>query len=190
MKFLDFDKPQTIGQWIIFAAAIGITCTSPYGTRAFLKELKKYIAEKMEARRVEIDSRSLTQALYYLRKRKIIKFQKEDGFTNMTLTEKGKKRKLELDFRNIKIKKPNTWDGKWRIIMFDVPEGMKAWRDALRDKFKKLGLMRFQKSVWIYPYECEDEIDFVAETLGIRDHLHFLTVTIEQDAPMQDFFNL
>ena len=54
-------------------------------------------------------------------------------------------------------------DGEWRIVIFDIPEKFKKAREALRMKLKELGFLELQKSVFIFPYECEDEINFIVE---------------------------
>ena len=187
---MDFEKPKTVGGWIILLAAAGLICTSPYGAGALIKEIKRHISAKDADRKKEIASRTITQALYHLKKRKLIKINKTDGTTEIVLTESGKKRKLAYDLDNISIAKPKSWDKKWRMIMFDIPESKKRKREEMREKFKRLGMMQFQKSVWIYPYECENEVDFIAETLGVRDYIHFMSVAIDNDSPLKANFHL
>jgi len=55
--------------------------------------------------------------------------------------------------------------------MFDIPHIKKWARDALRNKLRELGFYQLQKSVFIYPYQCENEIDFLCEVFGIRKHV-------------------
>lgn len=192
----NFNKPKTTLQWIVFLAAIGITCSSPAGTRAFLRELAKYIDAK--SRKLDKDSqdkyhlnnRQLSQALYYLKKRRIIEIKKDNHQTLIILSEKGKKRKLQNDFDNIIIPKPKTWDKKWRFLMFDIPESKKKEREAFRSKLKNLGFLQFQKSVWIYPYSCENEIDFITEHFQIAPYITLLMVYIENDQPLRQQYGL
>ena len=108
----------------------------------------------------------------------------------MILTEKGKKRKLEYDFNAIEISRPEGWDGRWRMLMFDIPEKEKSAREALRDKLIAMGFVLFQKSIWIYPYSCENEVDFIGEALGIGKYLHLLTARIDNDQELRSKFNL
>ena len=60
--------------------------------------------------------------------------------------------------------------------MFDIPVRFTKGREALRYHLKELGFYQFQKSAWIYPYPCEDEIIFVADFYGITKHIEILTV--------------
>ncbi len=187
---LDFDKPQSPMQWVVFLAAIGITLTSPAGTRAFLRELNKYILEKHGNKGKKYESAQLSQALYYLKKRKIIRMKENQGKVVIELTEKGKKRKLEYDVEHLKPPKETHWDGKWRMVMFDVPEDRKVAREGLREKLKDLGFAQFQKSVWLYPYPCETEIDFISEFYSVGRYVNLITVKIEKDQPLRARFKL
>lgn len=70
------------------------------------------------------------------------------------------------------------WDKKWRILIFDIPTKPKIYnqaREALRRKIKGLGFYQMQKSVWVYPYECEDEILFIAELFQVQKHIEIIT---------------
>jgi len=49
-----------------------------------------------------------------------------------------------------------VWDGKWRIVVFDIPEKYAALRNRIRTLLKKIGFVQLQQSVWVFPYECED----------------------------------
>lgn len=49
---------------------------------------------------------------------------------------------------------PN-WDGKWRIVLLDLPETRKAEREALRYLLKKAGFMMLKNSAWVSPFPFE-----------------------------------
>ncbi len=98
-----------------------------------------------------------------------------DGTLTLILTDKGKQRALRYNLETIEIPK-QKWDGRWRIVIFDIPEIRRDARDALRELLKKMGFYELQKSVFIYPFECEDEIDFIVEIFEIRNYVRFLRV--------------
>ena len=62
-----------------------------------------------------------------------------------------------------------NWDGKWRIVMFDISEEKKIARRAVNHALKKLGCVQYQKSVFIIPFPCKTEIDFVGECFSVRN---------------------
>lgn len=81
-------------------------------------------------------------------------------------TDKGKKRLIEeiplLRFRQ----KP--WDGKWREVIFDIPERMKTKRELLRRKLLSLGFGMLQRSVYITPFDISKQISNYLEEQGLE----------------------
>lgn len=55
-------------------------------------------------------------------------------------------------------KRVKKWDGKWRIITFDVPEKRKHHRNFLRKELKWIGFKELQHSIWIIPLDIEKEL--------------------------------
>ena len=124
--------------------------------------------------------KQLDNAFAHLKRQKLVEIIKEkDGKMHVKLTNKGKKRMVEFSIDTLKIKKPKKWDGKWRVLMFDIPTKPKIYnqaREALRSKIKELGFFQMQKSVWVCPFECEDELLFVAELYHVEKYIEVLTV--------------
>lgn len=68
------------------------------------------------------------------------------------------------------------WDGKWRIVVFDIPESYRIARDLLRSKLREWDCYKIQNSVFTCPYACEKELKEVIKILDIRECVHiFLT---------------
>ncbi|MBI2004852.1 hypothetical protein HYS79_01670 [Patescibacteria group bacterium] len=107
------------------------------------------------------------------------------------LTPKGEKFAALLGEGRLAPKKPKRWDGKWRVLIFDIPERRRGTREQTRRTLLHLGFKRLQDSVWVYPYDCEDlitlfKIDF---RLG-KDLLYMVVDKIELDASLKNHFNL
>lgn len=100
--------------------------------------------------------------------------EEKDGFVKIVLTKEGQKKALKFKLDEMEIKIPPKWDGEWRIVIFDIPEKFKKAREALRLKLKDLGFLELQKSVFVFPYECEDEINFIMEVFLIRSFVRFV----------------
>lgn len=62
------------------------------------------------------------------------------------------------------------WDGKWRVLVFDIPEHRRSARDSLRRLIKQLGFIQMQRSVWIQPLPCEQEITEIKRAYGLDEH--------------------
>jgi len=116
--------------------------------------------------------------------------ENSDGSLTYVLTKKGKLKALTYHFNEMKIKKPK-WDGKWRIVIFDIPEKLKLTREYLRQKLKDLGFWELQKSVFVIPYPCEEEIDFIIEYFNIRKYVRCgILETIDNDLHLRKIFKL
>lgn len=108
----------------------------------------------------------------------------------ISLTQKGA---LEFIKYKVEKKKNKKWDGKWRIITFDILENQKQIRDLLRTRLKWLGFKELQKSVWIFPYDVEKETKNILELchIDVIGDLRFLTVEkISDDNDLKKEFNL
>ena len=90
------------------------------------------------------------------------------------------------------IPEPAFWDGKWRILMFDMRESRKKARNTLRTLIRNAGFVRLQDSVWVYPYPCDEFIELVRAHLssGTGELQYFATEALESDKALRLHFNL
>jgi DNA-binding transcriptional regulator PaaX len=109
----------------------------------------------------------------------------------MVLSDQGKRIVLKYNLDEMKIKIPKKWDGKWRIVMFDVPESRRILRDAFRFHLKNMGFHEFQKSVFIHPHQCKSELEFLIEYYDCRKYVRQLTVDeVDNDIHLKKIFKL
>lgn len=120
----------------------------------------------------------------------IQKVKGKNNIEKINLTPGGRNYALKSKFYNLKLTPRKKWDKKWRMVLFDVPETEKKKRDALRRKLKNLGYLEFQKSVFIYPYPCENEINFVINFLDITDNVYYLETSIFPDKFFRSHFKI
>ena len=90
------------------------------------------------------------------------------------LTKKGKKRLAKTSFENLIVPKPEQWDGVWRLAMFDIPKSHDKNRRPFTAKIRQLGFQPLQQSVWIYPFECRDEIALVAKVYSVAQFVTYI----------------
>lgn len=125
-----------------------------------------------------IDRNSLNRAIRSLYESKLVSTKDNcDGTLTLVLSKEGKQLALTYNLDNIAIKTPAEWDKKWRIVMFDVPERVRRVRDALRIHFKTMGFYEFQKSVFVHPYPCAKEIEYIMEFYQARKFVRFIVAT-------------
>jgi len=139
----------------------------------------------------KLDERKIREAIRELYRSKAIEIKENpDKSHTLILTNKGKVKALTYHFQDMKIKK-EKWDGKWRIVIFDIPEKLRKGRDALREKLKNLGFYELQKSVFIFPYECENEIEFIIEFFNLRKYVRVgLLETVDNELHLKKNFKL
>ena len=140
----------------------------------------------------KINERSLRESIKKLYQSKIIEYKENNnGTVELILTDAGKKKILLYDLEKLEINKPLKWDNLWRVVVFDIPEDKKRARMAISSKLKELGFYPMQKSVFIHPYECKDEIDFVTELFNIVPYVRFLRVKdIDIELDLKNRFHL
>jgi len=120
----------------------------------------------------------------------VAKNKNKDGSFDVLLTEKGRWRALNLKLKNIKSKK-EKWDGKWRMIAFDIPEKYKRGRDALRAKLKKIGFCEMQKSVLVTPYDCKEEMIGLVNFFELEKYVRFGVLEyVDNEVYFKKFFKL
>ena len=109
----------------------------------------------------------------------------------LRLTPRGERRLRQLQIDEYIPEKPATWDGKWRVLIFDIPERKKGMRDRIRHTLLQIGFKRLQDSVWIFPYDCEDILLLLKADLRIgKDLLYMIVDSLEYDAPLRSHFNI
>ena len=138
------------------------------------------------------NKKQIRNSINYLRHKKLIEYVADkNGKTIVKITKKGKTELRAFTIDLMSIQKPKTWDKKWRLVMFDIPMRFTKGREALRYHLKELGFYQFQKSAWLYPYPCEDEIIFVADFYGVGKYVEILTVeTILREEKFIKYFKL
>ena len=151
-------------------------------------QILKGLAKNWEA----INKQSLKRAIKRLYESRLVdEKQNKDDSVTLVLTENGKKKALTYQLDEMRIKKPEKWDRKWRVVLFDIPENRKKIREALRHHLKNLEFYEFQKSVFVHPFDCENEINFLIEFYNIRPYVRFiLAETIDNELHLKKYFRL
>ena len=177
---------NSIRQKILLLLSAGLSLGFTYSPKKQYKILKTLSKEWQK-----INKENLSKEIRNLYRSKLIEAKENsDGSFTYVLTDKGKLKALTYHFQNMTIKK-NKWDNKWRVVIFDIPEKLKNSRNALRDKLKKLGFYEFQKSVFVLPWECKDEINFIIEFFHLRKYVRYgIFNYIDNELHLKKIFNL
>lgn len=162
--------------------AIVFALSSPQGTRRLLRGIKK-----------EWNAQHTKRVLIRLQERRLIGFHEErDGTISVLLTKEGESKLEEWNLEQLQVKKPKRWDGRWRVIVFDIAEKRKKAREAFRDMLKRLECYPLQKSIFVHPYSCEAEIAVIKKVFHIPDQevLYFSSDLIPREHFLKKNFKL
>lgn len=184
MKQVTRDTTSAIVDGILrFLAGGGFITTSlvaPNAAQIFDKPLGKFLSELDERSR----ERELRRVMYYMKREGLIKYKTDEYEHGIQLTKQGSKRLKNSTFANLSISAPSKWDGRWRLVFFDIPVQDNSRRHSLTSKLRRLGFQQLQRSIWIHPFPCRAEIEMVGEVLGVRKYLTYVEIT-EIDAEKQ-----
>ena len=151
-----------------------------------LKPLLDYKRQKDYQKWHQFNQSRLKQVLKRLKEQKIVEVV---GDETIKITEKGKIKILKFNLEDMQLNK--KWDGKWRLIIYDVPKHKKKERNYLREILKRLECFQLQKSVYLTPHPCENEIEFLRQLLNIGNDVKILKVaSIENEKPYRDYFGI
>src|SRR3989344_617741 len=91
------------------------------------------------------------QARYRLVRANLIK-KSVSSPKGYALTTQGRNRAIEI-LLQLRPKQTPHWDGRWRVVIFDVPEQRRHDRHFLRRQLKAMDFQLLHKSVWVSPYD-------------------------------------
>ncbi len=133
----------------------------------------------------------VNKAISRLKEKDLIEFHNKNNKIFLRLTNKGESELLKYQLQELQIKKPNKWDEKWRIVIFDIKEYTRRVRDELRQTLETFGFLKLQNSVWVHPYECEEIIIMLKSHFHIgKDVLYIIAEKIENDKWLRQEFGL
>ncbi len=107
---------------------------------------------------------SLAKTIKRLRENGLIDFVTDEELI-IRLTDSGKDKALWAKM----LAGDKNWDGKWRLVVWDIPEKRRPTRDLLRQKLKQLGFVQWQKSIWASKINCTDILRDFIKKVGIED---------------------
>ncbi|MEK7662412.1 MAG: CRISPR-associated endonuclease Cas2 [Patescibacteria group bacterium] len=107
------------------------------------------------------------------------------------LTPKGQKLTEMAYAGELTVNKPPKWDGKWRVVIYDLRENKRMLRDKFRSTLAAFGFIKLQNSVWVYPYDCEDLIALIKADFRVgKEILYLIADSVENDRSLKKYFNL
>lgn len=113
---------------------------------------------------------TIVQAIRRLRKKGLIEQERnKKGEIILRLTSLGK------DY----LGKEEEWDGKYRIVIWDIPERKRVVRNLFRRRLKDWGFKSWQRSVWISKRNVTKRLRELVKELELEKYI----AIIESDDP-------
>lgn len=122
----------------------------------------------------KIDRKQFSRLIYYLKKKGYIKIENLKEKQGILLTKHGRDKVLKIKFRTEGKKK--RVDGKWQMIIFDIPEKKHMFRDILRENLQILGYKMLQQSVWVCPYDVLKETEGIIRKYSLDQYIRLFLI--------------
>lgn len=181
---------KSLTREILFIAASGTLILSSLLAPNVAKLLKPLM--RWRKNWDQIDRRRIYDAVKRLNNKRLIELVEKNDKIYIKITVDGKNLIKRFDYDDIDLSKNKRWDRKWRLVIFDIPEKNKKERLAFSKKLKDIGFYPLQESVFIYPYDCRDEIDFICEFLSIGRYVNYCVVASldKKEGDLRRFFDI
>jgi len=187
----------TVKEVLLILGVAGLVATSlaiptlPMAVKPVVDYYKKKKKEQEFKEWEKFNQPRLKFLLKRLYQQKVVDFKDTNGQTIITLTEKGKKRVLSYQLEEIMIDKPPKWDGKWRVIIYDIRKERKILGDIFRRFLQRMQFLKLQKSVYITPYPCDEQIEFLRQYYGLGEEiLYLIAQKIENEEVYKKYFGI
>ena len=129
------------------------------------------------------NEQSVRVAVSRMMKQGWIDSEKKGNKSYYFLTLRGETRMEEAAVRIFKLM-PNDWDGKWRMLMYTIPEEKRQIRDELRKELLWSGFGSFSNGCWISPNDLEKEVNLLIEKYEIQSYVDFFVSSYK--GPQED----
>lgn len=124
-----------------------------------------------------------------VRKGVVTKFETPEGIL-IKISDAGKKELLKYDLENLGPK-TGEWDGKWRMVFFDIEEKNRKKRNQLTMYLRMLGMKEMQKSIYISPFDVSSEVKYLREILNVSDEVKYGVLEfIENGEDLKEIFKV
>ena len=126
--------------------------------------------------RKDKNRQQFSQLIYHLKQNNYIKVKNLKGKHALILTKKGIDKALQAKFKIENNSRQKRKDGKWIMLIFDVPEKWRKSRDLLRSILYNLGYKMFQQSVWITPYDVSERTEDLMQKYSLDNFVKIFLI--------------
>lgn len=174
----------------VFLAASIVFPGLPMVVKPFIDAAKEAERNKRQREWEKFNLWRLRQVIKRMQESKLVEIKEEEGAPIIKITGKGKQKLLRYKIEEMKLDDSN-WDGKWRLIIYDVAKTKRANSEMFRTMLNKLNILKLQKSVYLTPFKCEDEIEYLRIFFDIGTEVQILKVgSLENESAYRRYFGI
>jgi len=172
-----------------FLAASIIFPGLPMAAKPFIDVVKEADRNKRQKEWEKFNLWRLRQVIKRMQSSKLVEVKEEKGVPIIKITHKGKQKLLRYKIDEMVLE--SNWDGKWRLVIYDVQTGKRANSEMFRTMLNKLRFLKLQRSVYLTPFKCEDEIEYLRLLFEIGNEVQILKVgSLENEAAYRRYFGI
>ena len=175
----------TIGIGAILGGTVLITPNFPIIIGSFIKLIE-------EIKGIKLPKLKVKRTLKLLEKRKILNLVIKNSEVYIEVEDAWNIEILKYSIQSLlAMRKKLKWQGKWFLVIFDVPEEQRNKRYYLRKFLKEIGFYQYQQSVYVFPYECEKEITLIKKIIEGGKYLSYIVAEkVEYEDKLKTYFHL
>ncbi len=139
-------------------------------------------------RQNKLERKRYLEALWRMQRAGYLKIVENNKQKFIKLTGKGQLEKL---LQKTRIDRSADWDGKWRVLVFDIPEDFHLKRDSFRALLKRNGFKKLQGSVFVSPYPLNREAIRYLKDSGLKMFIRIMKVEeMDDDSDLREKFGV
>lgn len=186
-------KPNELKQYVLAALGIGVVLGgSVLFTPNFPIILGSILGIIEEIKGIKIPKKKVQRVLKQLEKKQLIQIERKGNEVYVTVKNKDDVSILKYSLKEVlNLKKKKDWQGRWFLVVFDVPERERNKRDYLRRFLKEIGFYPYNQSVYVFPYECEKEITLVKKIVEGGKYISYIIAErLEKQDQLKTYFKI
>ncbi|MBI2017989.1 hypothetical protein HYS92_02975 [Candidatus Daviesbacteria bacterium] len=161
-----------------------------YVAGSLYKAKRHYDFEQDQKEWKKFNTKLLKRNLRRLKQQKVVEIINENGQDLIKLTQKGHTKYLRFKLEELSLK-GRSWDGKWRLVMYDISKLRKSAQENFRRILKQINFFPLQKSVYLTPYKCQDEIEYLREYFNLGEEVLLLEISkLENEEYYKQYFGI
>lgn len=157
---------------------------------AIIKAKRKHDWKENQKEWKKFNAPLLRRNLKRLYENKLVEVINKNGQEIVKLTQKGQTKYLRYKMEDWSNNNKG-WDGKWRLVIYDISKLKKNHQENFRRILKLMNFWPLQESVYLTPYKCQDVVDYLKEYFNIGEEVMLLEISkLENEGHYKQYFGL